>query len=164
MERQIPVQYGGRTIGQAAVAREGLYHRVRCDCDAVSEEVLRAYGTVDGQEMLLGVLMPEDGRLTLERRFACSSFPLERLETVTIGGAPGTWQPWHGALGGVSAEGMTRQVNGRTLLALPYHHGEPVDYLPVLRYCTPSELDGRQWLVLDTEQLPEAWQLREETT
>ena len=126
-------------------------------------KVLRAYGTVDGQDVLLGVLMPEGGQLTLDRRFACSACPLDRLETVTVGGPPGAWQPWQGAIGPVTvASGRARQSNGKLLLALPYHQGEPVDYLPVLRYCTPTELEGRTWMVLDTDQLPEEWRPRSE--
>ena len=163
MEREIPMRYGGDTVGHATVTREGLYHRVRCVCEAVSPEVLRAYGTVDGQDVLLGVLMPEGGQLTLDRRFACSACPLDRLETVTVGGPPGAWQPWQGAIGPVTvAGGRARQSNGKLLLALPYHQGEPVDYLPVLRYCTPPELEGRTWMVLDTDQLPEEWRPRSE--
>lgn len=158
MEREIPIRYGGSAIGRATVTREGLYHRVRCVCDAVSTEVLRAYGTVDGQDLLLGVLMPDNGKLTLERRFACSAWSLDRMETVTVGGPPGAWQAWRGALGPVTVEGgRIRQTNGKTVLALPYHHGEPVDYLPILRYCTPTTLDDRTWMALDTDRLPEEW-------
>lgn len=158
MEREIPMRCGGDTVGQAIVSREGLYYRVRCSCKPISTDVLRAYGSVDGQDVLLGVLMPEDDRLTLERRFACSAVPLDRLDQVTVGGAPGAWRPWRGSLGPLTVEkAQIRQSNGKTVLALPYHHGEAVPYLPVLRWCTPTELDGRMWMVLDVDQLPEEW-------
>lgn len=164
MEKEIPVLHNGKTVGRATVTREGLYHRVCCDCDAISTEVLRAYGSMDGQDLLLGVLMPQNGRLYLEKRVACSAFPMEQLATVTIGGAPGTWRPWCGDLGPLRVEeAQIRQYKGKTMLALPYHHGEPVPYFLVLRYCTPTELNGTTWMVLDIAQLPAEWALQTES-
>ena len=53
-------------MGIAEVKREGLYCRLSCRCRMVDSQVHRLYA--DGEK--IGVLVPQNGELTLETRVA----------------------------------------------------------------------------------------------
>ena len=65
MENQwkIPMEFQGKPCGQAAFCREGLYLQVTCDCENVTDQVVRAYLEGPEDRLALGVLVPENGML-----------------------------------------------------------------------------------------------------
>ena len=81
---QIPMTYDGRTVGTAEFRQDGLYCRIECRCEPVSDEILRAYARGDGRLTALGVLIPEDGVLRLCRRIPLRHLP-DTVESVTVG-------------------------------------------------------------------------------
>ena len=66
MEGKFDVTLNGQATGTVEVKREGLYCRIVCRCRMVDGGIHRLYA---GDEKI-GVLIPENGELTLETRVA----------------------------------------------------------------------------------------------
>ena len=153
MSEVISVMYEGDEIGTATITREGLYCTVDCRCRIPSEEVLRAYVDRENGPLCLGVLVPEEGQLRLRRRFAKSGFPSDP-SVVTVAGREGTWRSWSGELAGVPiGEGLTRTAGGVRQVAVPWEPDRTEAYLPFLRHCTPVEIQGRRYLLVEPDSL-----------
>ncbi len=112
MEGHFDVTLDGQNIGSAEVKREGLYFRVSCRCRMVDQEIHRLYA---GDERI-GVLIPENGVLTLETRVA-----VKRLKpgcAFTLGECRGNFFPIRS---GEAFEYLDKVRLGR----LAFREGEP---------------------------------------
>ena len=88
-----PIMLDGEAAGRLTVERQGSLTVFEADCD-MREGLIRLSVYGGGREGYLGVLAPEDGRLTLRKRLSRSQtreFP-ERIERVGRAGEPGLVQ------------------------------------------------------------------------
>lgn len=72
MEGNYPIIINGQVCGSLAVSREGAYTRFCADCEAQGGVIrLSVYG--EGREGYLGVPLPREGRLWLDKKFSPSA-------------------------------------------------------------------------------------------
>ena len=64
------IMLGDKAIGTAQVIREGLYYRIRCQCELSGETIFRVVVRCAQQEENLGILAPNGSRFGLETRLA----------------------------------------------------------------------------------------------
>ncbi len=87
MEGIYPIVIRGKNCGSLKVSREGAYTRFEADCDEQGEVIrLAVYG--GGKEGYLGVPMPKEGRLHLDKRLSPASmrsFP-DLIEDCSLAG------------------------------------------------------------------------------
>ena len=152
MENQwkIPMEFQGKPCGQAAFCREGLYLQVTCDCENVTDQVVRAYLEGPEDRLALGVLVPENGMLHLCRRIPASHLRDREYTCVRVsGGEEDGWKPWEGLLEGQPVSGaLSRMEHGRQMLALPFVPGEPFAAAGQFRDSTPAEINGQLYLII----------------
>ena len=135
---EFPVIHLGQTIGRCTVTEEGLYWRIQCECEILTDDVERLY--CGGRR--LGVLERRGRRLFCSRRVSKSSMP--RFEE---GFSLSPNQNWQGHLLG---QWVQCQREGETLL-FPYREAEPCPCEPLI--CFFEIRDGfwrlpirEQWL------------------
>ena len=58
----------GAAVGSASAERRGLYWHIAAECRMETDRIVRLYAHDGEKNVRLGVLMPEDGALRLERR------------------------------------------------------------------------------------------------
>ena len=68
---EFPVMLDGETVGSCLLEEQGLYWRLDCSCQVVSDRVERLYCGMTR----LGVLVLERNRLVLRRRLSRAAFP-----------------------------------------------------------------------------------------
>lgn len=87
MEGNYPVSIKGEVCGSLCVSKEGAYTRFTVDCIGGGEVIrLSVYG--GGKEGYLGVPVPKDGRLRLDKKFspnAMKDFP-DVIERCSLAG------------------------------------------------------------------------------
>lgn len=66
----IDIMLGGRAVGQAQMARQGLYYYFDCRCQLSGEVMYRIQAKGDGEWENLGIPVPEKGTFTLRCRIA----------------------------------------------------------------------------------------------
>ena len=76
MDQHYDVFLGDKSVGNAQVAREGLYYRIRCSCHLSGETICRVLVRSEMTEESLGILVPKDGDFYLETRL-----PVKKLGT-----------------------------------------------------------------------------------
>lgn len=112
MDGKYKVTLNGQTVGTAEVNREGLYCRLSCRCRMVDREVHRLYA--DGEK--IGVLVPQNGELTLETRVAA-----KRLKP----GCEFTLEEKRGAFIPIRPGEAFAQLDKLRLGKLAFREGEP---------------------------------------
>ena len=147
---KIPITLDGQPCGQAEIWREGLYDRFTCRCQPDSEAVLRAVLQMeDGREIPLGVLVPEDGNLCLQRRISRSQTGGKGFVAVTLRGPEGDWQPWSGTvLDQTVTDALSRVTQGNRQVAMSFSPEEPFQYLALFCCCTPVTIGGKLHLAV----------------
>jgi len=78
LEGNWTVTYDGREIGRCEIHRLGLYYHFTSCCMRVSSQVTRLYLRCDGKEVDLGIFVPQEDRLILEKRIAIKHLPKGR--------------------------------------------------------------------------------------
>ena len=73
----------GAAVGSASAERRGLYWHIAAECRMETERIVRLYAHDGEKRVRLGVLMPEDGALRLERRLAADAFSFTPQTRVT---------------------------------------------------------------------------------
>ena len=63
------VFYGDNPIGRLIIERDGAAYHFQCSCRYFSADVLRLYCVSGEKTALLGVMLPEGGKLVLKKRF-----------------------------------------------------------------------------------------------
>lgn len=74
MEGIYEVQDGNTAVGKVQLIRQGLYYRVICRCHLSDDLVRRLYAVHDSGRENLGVLVPEEDGIVLDRKI-----PVKRL-------------------------------------------------------------------------------------
>ncbi len=75
MQEVYEVRFQGRQMGSAVIRREGLYCRVTCQCEMADSRIYVLYAGGDGQQLRLGVPVPQRGMLFLETKIPAKRFP-----------------------------------------------------------------------------------------
>ena len=73
----------GAAVGSASAERRGLYWHIAAECRMETERIVRLYAHDGEKNVRLGVLMPEDDALRLERRLAADAFSFTPQTRVT---------------------------------------------------------------------------------
>ena len=154
-EQKIPMQFQSRECGTTTLQKEGLYVRVECVCDMVTDRVVRAYLEGKGGTACLGVLVPENGKLRLRRKIPTSHFLPGEYSTVIVSEQPvDGWKPWEGLLDGQPLLGaLSRLEHGKRMVAIPFTPGEPFDHAGRFRQSEPLEIQGQLYLVTQVEEV-----------
>ena len=78
MEGNWTVTYDGREVGHCHIRRIGLYYQFSSCCTRVSGQVCRLFLRCDDKEVDLGIFVPQEDRLLLEKRIAIKHLPMGR--------------------------------------------------------------------------------------
>lgn len=172
----------GAAVGSASAERRGLYWHIAAECRMETDRIVRLYAHDGEKNVRLGVLMPEDGALRLERRLAADAFsftPQTRVTTSpdTEPAAPerpakkeaaeaaaepeqtawAAWEPFSGRILDCPVENarLRRTENGAEL-DMDYEPGREFPLMPLFCFCTLEELDGAlRWrMKLDENMQP----------
>ena len=101
-------------VGRAQVKKDGLYWQISAECPVKCERIVRVYAINAGISVNLGVLMPEDGALRLNRRIAQEVFtftPDTVLSTKKTEANQDGWRPFSGTVEGTKITGALRRGN-----------------------------------------------------
>lgn len=118
MEGTWKIYQGDQAVGVCTVAREGLYYRITARCEGLTGRYRLFWGEED-----LGLLVPEQGALTMQTRRSSKHFPA---------GEP------HFSL-------KKKQEKGRFV---PLSPKEPFSYLQELERAVFTRRDGQPGLLL----------------
>ena len=150
------VSSGGRTVGRAEVEKEGLYWLVRVLCEPVSEAFLRVSAENISKHLPLGILIPQSGILTLERRISRSRFCFYPDTELTLDETP-RWSDFSGKAAGWPLPGARyRRMNGGFAVCVPADDGKPFVCMPLFCFFRlVTRQAKRYWLLeLDDENNP----------
>ena len=75
MEGNWTVTYDGRAVGSCTVCKSGLYYHFVCSCNWISDRIYRLCLRIGGTGIDLGVLIPKDEGIALEKRLAIKQLP-----------------------------------------------------------------------------------------
>lgn len=122
---EYPVIHEGKTVGTCKLEEQGLYWGVQCSCEVFSRQIERLYcGTKS-----VGVLLWENGRLTLRRRLARSAWPELPPTSGILTTAPAeTPELWSGTVLGHDLSGYRKGDH----LLFPYDPSAPCPCEPLL--------------------------------
>ena len=84
MEGNWTVTYDGRAVGSCTVCKSGLYYHIACSCNWISDRIYRLCLRIGGTVVDLGVLVPKDEGIALEKRLAIKQLPSGQPEFVVI--------------------------------------------------------------------------------
>ena len=172
----------GAAVGSASAERRGLYWHIAAECRMETDRIVRLYAHDGEKNVRLGVLMPEDGALRLERRLAADVFsftPQTRVTTSpdTEPAAPerpaekeaaeaaaepeqtawAAWEPFSGRILDCPVENARlRRTEDGAELDMDYEPGREFPLMPLFCFCTLEELDGAlRWrMKLDENMQP----------
>ena len=144
------ILWQGTAVGKVRIEPEGLYWRLKAQCERPETGVLRLYGAEDFRSEPFGVLVPENGVLKLNKALSRHGIPSLPARWILGREAEG-FRPWAGAVEGQQISDAMICPGSEpdsVLLAVPAAP-EPV---PLAEYASEMEsrqLDGRSWLVLE---------------
>ena len=84
LEGNWTVTYDGRAVGSCTVCKSGLYYHFVCSCNWISDRIYRLCLRIGGTVVDLGVLVPKDEGIALEKRLAIKQLPSGQPEFVVI--------------------------------------------------------------------------------
>ena len=158
----------GAAVGSASAERRGLYWHIAAECRMETDRIVRLYAHDGEKNVRLGVLMPEDGALRLERRLAADVFSFTPQTRVTTSpdaepAAPerpaekeaaeaaaepeqtawAAWEPFSGRILDCPVEkARLRRTEDGAELDMDYEPGREFPLMPLFCFCTLEELDG----------------------
>ena len=162
----------GAAVGSASAERRGLYWHIAAECRMETERIVRLYAHDGEKNVRLGVLMPEDGALRLERRLAADAFSFTPQTRVTTSpdaepaaperpaekeAAEAAWEPFSGRILDCPVENARlRRTEDGAELDMDYEPGREFPLMPLFCFCTLEELDGAlRWrMKLDENMQP----------
>ena len=172
----------GAAVGSASAERRGLYWHIAAECRMETDRIVRLYAHDGEKRVRLGVLMPEDGALRLERRLAADAFSFTPQTRVTTSPDPepaaperpaekeaaeaaaepeqtawAVWEPFSGRILDCPVENARlRRTEDGAELDMDYEPGREFPLMPLFCFCTLEELDGAlRWrMKLDENMQP----------
>ena len=156
------VYYGESVCGKLNVGKRGAVLEFSCDCEIVSDGVLRLYCKSGGEFKTLGVCVPEGGRLRLKKclsKCALAAIGIDSIDACRVSEdepkiiRTQTWRPLDDPSEILSGDdtpkipgALVSERDGVTLLAVPLGE-EEFPLMPVFRFGTPEEIEGEPYLV-----------------
>jgi hypothetical protein len=132
----------GCAVGQVALQKDGLYWQVEARCGLPAGEPLRLYAGTGGRSVCLGVLIPEDGGLSLRRRLSARSAAFGPDTRFYLDEEDG-WRPYPEIPGSQTREGVVQ---------IPYREGEPFAQIESFRAFHLESRAGRLWWTAALEE------------
>jgi len=152
---ELSVMMHDKNVGTCTLEEKGLYWRIRCDCQLLSDRVERLYVG----ERSLGVLEKEGDRLTLSRRLSKTSCPELPPESGVLTLHPVKppepepekeethLEPWEGSIHGYELKGYRKDE----YILFPYDENTPCPCEPL--FCFFEVKDGYWQLPLKNDCL-----------
>ncbi len=138
------------TVGAAALREEGLYVRI-CVHLTSCRGVVRVWGCWDEGWALLGIPVPAEGGMRLERRLSIQSLPSGKPVRFWVDGS-GRYRPWAGEIDGISIRHAAACLHGAgATIYLPFYPDQPVPLLPLFRLCSLETALGAPALALPVD-------------
>lgn len=171
----------GAAVGIASAEKQGLYWRIRAECRMETESIVRLYAHDGEKSVRLGVLMPENGALRLERRIAADAVsftpqtrittspdaetpepPVEKKAAAQAAAEPertaeAAWELFSGRILDCLVENaLLRRTENGAELSMDYEPGREFTLMPLFCFCTLEEQDGAlRWkMKLDENMQP----------
>ena len=147
---EYPIFYHGEKTGRVSVEPDGLYYRLTARCAEPGRGIWRLWGCLGLGSRCLGVCIPAEGGLRLEKRVSRRSW-LELPEVFVLGREAEGFRPWQGVVEAQTLpDAMLREnSDGTQTLAVFAPPDGPVPLTEYLSQMRESELDGRACLLLD---------------
>ena len=151
-----PISYHGEETGRISVELDGLYYRLSARCEEPGHGIWRLWGCFGFESRCLGVCLPAEGGLCLEKRVSRRSWP-ELPEAYVLGREADGFLPWQGVVEAQTIPDAMLRDNGdgmRTLAIFAPPEG-PIPLAEYVSQMREGELDGRPCLLLDWPQAEE---------
>lgn len=74
------VYFEGETVGTCSLQEQGLYYRVQCRCSMITNGICRLKMQCGEQSLDLGIMVPEEGALCLNRSIPAKKLPRGQLQ------------------------------------------------------------------------------------
>lgn len=151
-----PISYHGEETGRISVELDGLYYRLSARCEEPGHGIWRLWGCFGFESRCLGVCIPAEGGLCLEKRVSRRSWP-ELPEAYVLGREADGFLPWQGVVEAQTIPDAMLRDNGdgmRTLAIFAPPEG-PIPLAEYVSQMREGELDGRPCLLLGWPQAEE---------
>ncbi len=161
---EIPVYFEGQVRGSASLSQDGLYTKVQVTAQDLPDQICRAYGLVNGNYVLIGVLFPEGKQWRTSKRFSTASLapaleqceilcetPRQKTEAPAEDCKPvrEVWQDYRKPLMGCELHGAKYRANDTgTEIIFPYDPQISCALVPLFCFFTMTQYQGRPYLRL----------------
>lgn len=147
---QYSISYQGAEIGQLTLAEDGLYYRLSACCAEPDRGFWRLWGCFGPESRCLGVCVPTEEGLGLEKRVSRRSWP-ELPTAFVLGRESEGFRPWRGVIEDQAIpDAMLREnADGTRTLAIFAPPEGPVPLAERVSEMREGELDGRSCLLLE---------------
>lgn len=147
---QYPIYYQGAEVGRLDLAEDGLYYRLSACCAEPDRGIWRLWGCLGRESRCLGVCVPGEEGLGLERRVSRRSWP-ELPQSFVLGREREGFRPWRGVVEEQELpDAMLREnADGTRTLAIFAPPEGPVPLAERVSEMREGELDGRKCLILN---------------
>ena len=143
----VPIYFGSEACGFIQNSRQGLHTKFYGEVE--TKELCRVYGIYESGELLLGVPVPEHGKMILRASLPSVKLPSGRFlrGEARTGNDGWTYFPG-GTISGVCyPEGQRKGA----VLRFPWKPGEPLPVEEMLLFYWLMEDNGRTWICLSTD-------------
>lgn len=142
------ILYRGNPVGSIEILSQGLYHELTADCSVFAPGVQRLYQSIGYDSFPMGVLLPEAGRLRLQKKLSKHAFP-SFSQYWTAGAEDEGFLPWRGSVDGVEVEhGFVKCDGEDRIIAVAFPSDAPFPLSSFLPDMEARELFGQQYLCL----------------
>ena len=147
---EYPIFCRGAELGRVSIEPDGLYYRLSARCAEPEHGIWRLWGCRGFAICCLGVCIPGDQGLRLEKRVSRRSWP-DLPEYFVLGREREGFLPWQGvAEGQMIQDAMLRENDdGTYTLAIVAPADGPVPLAEYVSQMREAELDGRPCLLLE---------------
>lgn len=145
----VPVFYDGEKCGFLQNARQGLYTRFYGEVSI--KDLSRVYAVYDGGELLLGVPVPEQGKMVLRTSMPTGQVPKGNLLRAELRVRPSGWATFPGGV--IVGIRYPKGLKKGNILRFPWKLGEPLPTDEVLLFYRYSCVDGQQFLDISLDEI-----------
>lgn len=146
MEKCYDIYLGSEAVGKATLTKEGLYWKIRCQCSLPSDEAHRVTAKA-GEEIDLGILVPENGEYCLTKRIAMKRFADAQPQFFIKTHSPDPEEIVHPI---IPEESTQPDISEERFIAITPE--EPFAYIEELKDARLEEKDGEIGITLPEEE------------
>lgn len=141
---QVPIFSGTQQVGTLETCRQGLYTKFSGTLRA--NELCRVYAVFSGDEISLGIPVPDGDRMRVRSTMPTNRLPTGNLTAGRLVYEKNMWQPFSGGtIGCVRYPAGERKENR---LRFPWRMGEPLPADEVCCFYRYREIGGKTYLEL----------------